>query len=422
MAILIRMNIVTYSFMEFDVAENANASYSQDINMSSAYSGESLYVSSSTLEKLNIVIRTIVIPIISLFGIIGNIMSLVVLRSGRMRKNASNSCLIALSISDLLFLLHSMVFASIEILTVFDKPKGAYIRAIIFPYLGAYGSIVTARITSWITLLLGVERFIAVRFPIKSRVICNKVSSVTTIIMIYVTTSLLFLPYPLKYTMIYGSSNISGIIKPTARLGLTDLGHNKRFFEVYGTILNILFRFLPVITLLILNIIIIRVSRKTWSMRREMNSYVTKGASMSGDQIHFTVMLVTVCFVFLVCIVPGAIHSLISHTWKDYNPWGKAKNLFMLVFLVTYLLEIINSSVNFVIYMVMSKKFNKTFRTMVSCTKQTLIYGSSMNSQSRDISPLVESKRYGRNYSSHETRIYSPDRKFSPKGSLRNTV
>ena len=287
----IEVNKETYPFLDLLIEEESiiNITQTEDTNISSSYDAEGLYVSTSTLETLNIAIKAIAIPLISLFGIVGNILCLIVMSNVRMKKNGPNACLVALSFSDLLFLLHTFIFAGIEILTFIDKDEGIYIRNIIFPYLAAYGGIVTARITSLITLLLGVERFIAVCFPIRCHRLCNKLRSVTTIVIIYILTFVLFIPYPLKYYIAYGSTNASGIAKSKAWLLLTDLGQNKSFFDVYGTILNISFRFLPVIILIVLNTIIIRVSRKTWRLRRRRNN-ITKKSSMSGNN-NFLVSL-----------------------------------------------------------------------------------------------------------------------------------
>ena len=132
--------------------------------------------------------------------------------------------------------------------------------------------------------------------------------------------------------------------------------------------------------------------------------------------MHFTVMLITVCTVFLVCIIPGAVHSIISHTWTEYSRRGKTKNLFLSIHIVTYLLEIINSSVNFVIYMVMCSKFNRTVRAMVSCKNSAPTSDSSGNSQSKDASPLVGDDRIVRTFSNGSTKVSILERRRNKRG------
>jgi hypothetical protein len=65
--------------------------------------------------------------------------------------------------------------------------------------LGAYLSIVFARITTLITTMLGVERCIAVYFPIRAKDYNSRRSTLIAIAVIYIVTFLMFLPVSLQY-------------------------------------------------------------------------------------------------------------------------------------------------------------------------------------------------------------------------------
>ena len=112
----------------------------------------------------------VLIPAFAIFGVVGNVLSLVVLVQHRMR-STTNVSLAALAVSDLLLLLHSLTYSALRLYGLHD-PLGA-LRASrhSYPVLGAYSSIVCARITTWLTTMLGVERCIAVYFPIKAKAI-----------------------------------------------------------------------------------------------------------------------------------------------------------------------------------------------------------------------------------------------------------
>ncbi|XP_069132406.1 probable G-protein coupled receptor B0563.6 [Argopecten irradians] len=324
------------------------------------------FISQESLRAIKFAFGMIIIPTLSLFGAIGNIISLVVLFQQRMR-SATNFVLAALSLSDFLFLMHSLLFSGINIQIYFDPFHGKNVRNNMYPVFGAYGSLVTARITSWLTALLSVERFIAVHFPMKARRFCSKKHTLIAIFLIYIFTIIMFLPYALKYK----------VIKRTKRnmtysiLLKSDIGANVDFYEIYGIIMNILFRFLPIIVLFILNPLIIYVVRKTWTRRQSMssNSQHTQYKHASGEQSHITVMLMIVTFLFAICILPGAINSTASHIWTEYSKFGKARNLKECISYITYFLETLNSSVNFLIYMALSKKFCVTYKETFCCQK-----------------------------------------------------
>lgn len=323
------------------------------------------YVSPFFLSKIKFVFGVILVALFSIFGSIGNIISLVVLFQQEMR-NSTNFCLAALAISDTILLLHSLLLAAINLYIYVDEREGKYIQRIFYPALGAYGSVVSARITSWLTTMLSVERFIAVYRPIKVKNICSKRFTCFGILIIYVLTIILFLPLALKYKTKYfqvGNQTMNKIVK-------TAFGKRDNFFYVYGTILNVLFRFLPILVLVILNILIIHAIKRTWTIRRILSK--NGRHSSQNEQNKITVMLLTVSFVFLICTLPGAISSIVSHIWPDYSRTGdprKGKTLYLCVSYITFFLETVNSSVNFLIYTALSHQFCLTYKQVFCCKK-----------------------------------------------------
>lgn len=230
-----------------------------------------------------------------------------------------------------------------------------------FPVLGPYGSVITARITTGLTTMLSLERLIAVYFPIKAKVMCSKAMSMTCIAAIYLVTAVAFIPNALKYHSYYVT--INNVTSYT--MGLTALGKNDFFYSIYGNILNILFRLIPILIIIFVNIFIALAIRKTWSFRRAMSS----GGHTSYEQNRITLMLLMVSLVFIVCILPGAVHSIIDQIYKQYSRFGQQSNMYDVVRNVTYFLETVNSSVNFVIYMAFSTKFCRTYKQIFCCVE-----------------------------------------------------
>lgn len=331
-----------------------------------------------TDEELNVVWRIFVfglIPLFSVFGVIGNILSLAVLYHQRMR-NPTNSCLAALALSDLGFLVQSLLFVGTNIQSVYDPVLGEERSQILYPWFGAYASLVASRISSSLILLLTIERFIAVCFPIRAKLICNRRCTMACLISICLVTTLLFVPYALKYEIVYLQGNIT---HTPMRLMSSKLGENKEFFEIYGVTLNIVYRFIPITLVLILNTRIILITRKTCSSRKLMGTLDAK--VYSNEQTRITFMLVTVSLLFVLCTLPGAIQSILSHYLEGYTMTGQHQYVFRCLSYVIYSFETFNSSVNFFIYMVMSKTFSKTYKEMFCCMKSQTHYRVPCNSK-----------------------------------------
>ncbi|CAG5127590.1 unnamed protein product [Candidula unifasciata] len=317
-------------------------------------------VSKQVKDKVCFVFIMVLIPCFCLFGSVGNVLSLRVLVHHRMR-NSTNMVLASLAVSDLLFLLHALYFSILRLYALRNPVPGEAFRSMTFPVLGPYGSVITARITTGLTTMLSLERLIAVYFPIKAKVMCSKLMTITCITMIYLVTAVVFIPNALKYHSYYLTINNT----TSYTMGLTSLGKNEFFFSIYGNILNILFRLIPILIIIFVNIFIALAIRRTWSFRRSMSS----GGSTSYEQNRITLMLLMVSLVFIVCILPGAVHSIIDQIYKQYSRFGQQSNLYDVVRNVTYFLETVNSSVNFVIYMAFSTKFCRTYKQIFCCVE-----------------------------------------------------
>lgn len=320
-------------------------------------------ITDDNLDTMKTVFGVVLLLPVCILGIVGNALCLVVL-CHQSSKTATIYCLIGLAISDLMLLFNGFLFSIIVIYVNTNPIEGNNFRSILFPYFGMYTSIVSGRITSMLTMLISMERFVAVHFPMKAKTICSKKTTLIAIIVIYIVTIILFLPYPFKYQVVHTvKNNISyAIVARSENL-------SERFCKCYGIALNALFRFLPVSLVVILNISIMCAIKTTSKKRRSLRSQ-RKSHVHDAEQRKVTIMLLVVSLTFLICILPGAINSLLQTIWKEYSRFGRSKNLQQCFSYVTFFLEVLNSSVNFIIYMALSSRFYIIFKKMFDPIKK----------------------------------------------------
>ena len=331
-------------------------------------------ISDSEREIIQLVFGIVLLTPVSVLGITGNISSFIVLRSQK-NKTATNYCLIALAVSDILLLVNALLFALINIY-VYDSPReGTNFRLRLFPVFGLYTSLVTARVTSLLTTLLSIERFVAVNFPMKAKLICNKTITLFSIIFIYGITIVLFLPFPFKYNVVYKVRNNETFVGLQRNPNLSD-----SFCNAYGLAMNILFRFSPIIIILVFNIKIMTAIKKTHKSRESIRS---RNDGQSKEQGRITIMLLVVSFTFVLGILPGAVNSLLQMAWPGYSRVGKSRNFQQSFSYITFLLEAINSALNFLIYMALSARFRAKYKEIFYSTKN-FIRQVSLNSFHRD--------------------------------------
>uniref|UniRef100_A0A2C9LE19 G-protein coupled receptors family 1 profile domain-containing protein n=1 Tax=Biomphalaria glabrata TaxID=6526 RepID=A0A2C9LE19_BIOGL len=311
---------------------------------------DSQLVSKHVMDKTTIIFVMILIPSFSVFGSVGNILSLRVLVHHRMR-NATNMVLAALAVSDLLFLFHAFYFSFLKFLLQRNPPAGEYLSRDQVDQDDAGGGHDPPAHD------LGLHGEVDGHQPLGAQHGCQAV---------------VFIPMALKYYGFCKTINNQTIYG----MGLTELGHNTVFYLVYGNVLNVLFRLIPILVLILVNILIACAIHKTWSIRRSMSN----GSSATYEQNRITLMLLMVSLVFLVCILPGAIHSIVNQMYKQYSRQGSQSNIYDVMGSVTYFLETVNSSVNFVIYMAFSTKFCRTYKQIFCCSGRRSINRNSARS------------------------------------------
>jgi len=117
------------------------------------------------------VVDVYVVSALCVAGVIGNLLSMIVLRRDRDRPNATNWLLQALAVVDTVYLLASVLIQPLKTINdvgELDGPRAALRR--VFPYVEphAWALASTAQTaTVWLVLLVTVDRYVAVCRPLK---------------------------------------------------------------------------------------------------------------------------------------------------------------------------------------------------------------------------------------------------------------
>jgi len=128
-------------------------------------------VGSLTYIFYRTVLDVYVVSALCVAGVVGNLLSMVVLRRDRDRPNATNWLLQALAVVDTVYLLASVLIQPVKTVNDVGDPEGA--RAVlrqVFPYVEphAWALASTAQTaTVWLVLLVTVDRYVAVCQPLK---------------------------------------------------------------------------------------------------------------------------------------------------------------------------------------------------------------------------------------------------------------
>ena len=213
----------------------------------------------SGLDTASTVVYRIVLPVICTFGVAGILLTLIVLSRKSMR-TSTNCYLMALSVADLAFLL---LLASLFV-------HGAAQDSSAFHIYAVYAAIMTnvALMASiWLTVLLAVERYVAICRPFLTSRLCTIEVAVTAIVAVFI----LALASRMSN---FWEHRISWYRDPAANrrvayVEATELSFDHVYVRVYSWLIDgALASFVPFLALLVLNF-----SGKLCAINNKNNNY-----------------------------------------------------------------------------------------------------------------------------------------------------
>jgi len=285
--------------------------------------------------------------VLSLFGIVGNIITILVLISPSMRTTSTNIYLTALSCSNILFLLIFIPSYSIRYLLGYkvymaNQPPFAFeILLIRLPTTPVYNTILLSII--YLTIAVSMDRLILIKFPLKAKQILTKRTTLITILFIYLFSIIYCIPYWLEQRY----------IPEIKECRLTKIGHKiHKYTRIYIYIPVVYL--IPFVTLTFINITIIQYLIVKKRRRQSIGAQITKRKT---TDYYITLMLVTIIIVFVLSQLP----LLILNAWYAIDRHGSYDSLrFHTLNSIGVLLIVLNTSTNFLLYCFFGQKFRQT--------------------------------------------------------------
>ncbi|XP_077516849.1 FMRFamide receptor-like [Amblyomma americanum] len=304
------------------------------------------------LESSRFWIQRVLVPIITIIGVIGNSVTIVIMTRRRMR-SSTNNYLAALAIVDMLYLLGGFALSLKHYEFIQEKGLAVYFRC--FPFLILLTD--TCSNTSvWLTATFTVERYIAVCHPIKGKVLCTESRARKAVIGVVVFCFALTLPTPFEYAVIEESD--PGTNATRVSLSYSEFGRNELYKKIYYWLTVVLFTLVPFCLLAIFNAFLVR----SVHVSRRQRSKMTQRTDSSRDnqENKITVMLIAVVILFFLCQLPTAMTLLYTSIRSPEEGSEQEKLVFILGNIFNFLMSL-NAAGNFVLYCLLSQKYRRTF-------------------------------------------------------------
>ncbi|KAL3851816.1 hypothetical protein ACJMK2_015521 [Sinanodonta woodiana] len=302
------------------------------------------------------------LPIICVTSIIGIIITIIVLS----RKNmctSTNSYLISLAVADLIFLL---IFSN-RFLETRLSIEQEYLYYTIMTYANIFLDILLLA-SVWLTVMLALERYIAICHPMRAMAICTVKRARIIIICIFIGAFIIRCPKFFQHKTFMTEDPC--LDKEVIDTKPSEFGTNIMYMTIYGWIVDCTFgAILPFGALLFLNGCLIReIHRSTKYLRYHLPVDSNIQTIISFEEMKITMMLVSIVVVFFTCQAPYVVLSCI----KSVNSYGNAvlqTDIYYILTNITLLLLALRTSFNFILFCWFSEKFWNTFKR-VFCIKK----------------------------------------------------
>nr|XP_033335191.1 pyrokinin-1 receptor-like isoform X1 [Megalopta genalis]XP_033335192.1 pyrokinin-1 receptor-like isoform X1 [Megalopta genalis]XP_033335193.1 pyrokinin-1 receptor-like isoform X1 [Megalopta genalis]XP_033335195.1 pyrokinin-1 receptor-like isoform X1 [Megalopta genalis]XP_033335196.1 pyrokinin-1 receptor-like isoform X1 [Megalopta genalis] len=344
--------------------------------------------SSTRRDPLYIVLPiTVIYAVIFFTGLIGNVSTCVVIARNKSMHTATNYYLFSLAVSDLLLLLSGLPQEMYYIWSRFP-----YVFGEAFCIIQGFAAETSANATVLTITAFTVERYVAICHPIISHTMSKLSRAIKFVIVIWVLALCLAVPQAIQFGIVYEHMNGS-VILDSARCSVKWV-----LIEHAFQISTMLFFVVPMTMITILYILIgiqLRRSRllTTGPVKKTSHpstglTHCDSGRGKSAAQRNVIHMLVAVVVAFFICWAPFHAQRLLAVYGSQINKEEPEDALVIVYSILTYVSGIfyyLSTTVNPVLYNIMSKKFREAFKSMLSnhCGRKSVPTQTTYSSLSR---------------------------------------
>lgn len=302
------------------------------------------------------IIRNICIPTIVFIGVFGNFVSMLVFASNYLRSSSSSTFLVALAFVDNVFLVClflSWLDGSVEnILTSLPVCR-----------IIAYSTYMSSFLSVWFVVGFTVERHIAICHPLHAKLFCTKVRERITVILLLIISVFL-------YHFSFWTTDVA--IYPVERIVRCSIDKSFiHFLNIVTWVDTVLTMLIPFVLICYMNIRVAFTAAKFQEKRKACLSLrdaksAKLGTFRSKQQMRVTRTLLLVSTTFLVLNLPSHVSKLsrlISVSTLSINMTQ------YLIQEISQMLYYFSFSMNFFLYALYGKHFQKSLRFMYESLK-----------------------------------------------------
>ncbi|XP_064639512.1 CX3C chemokine receptor 1-like [Lineus longissimus] len=286
-------------------------------------------------------------PVLIVSGTILNAITITVLLSRKFGKASTRILLIGLALTDTAVLWTGLL--RIWLVDYFDVDVRllSYISCPLHTFLTYF----LIDMASWLVMLLTVERWISVAFPLKARFICRKKWTFATLFCAFACLFMLN-----SHMLFLFRLNAEG-----DECGETTTAYLDFCSDVFPWIDLITYSGIPLLVITVCNCSILYKLIQCQNKRKTLQN---PGKNPDGWTAHaqmtsMTYMLTAVSVTFLLLTLPAAIYFIVNSSMPDEDIPVNVNEDLDVAFAVTYLSSYVNNTINFLLYCLSGTQFRR---------------------------------------------------------------
>lgn len=328
-------------------------------------------------DRMEAAINGVFVPVVSAFGIVGNLLNLIVLTRKRLSRSmdhmekSAQMGLVALALSDTIICalyLFASVVPSRVVYTPYDRLFALYFST----YQEALMNIFLLSGT-WLTVTMAISRYLVVCRPMHARVFIGLRGTRAVLIGDFVGSLILNLPRFWHYVPVQHPCSESGIttvspLRCPCHYHVKQIGalyNDKVFVFTYSIVTSIVGIFGPLLILTGCNVCLVWALRRSQQLQKRSMASPQALQTRAESRHRITPTLIALIVLFIVLVTPSEVVNF----FREHIDSTSGFLIFKTSTKIFNFLPLINFAVNFVLYCILNVHFRETFRDVVLCRR-----------------------------------------------------
>lgn len=321
---------------------------------------------SATYVNFRIALDVYILVFLCIFGISGNIVSILVLGKDNVVRRTTGFLLQVLAFTDIVYLVLCIFIQTLKTIEKFTDwiPSLKCYFPYIDPFIWPMASIAQT-CTVWLVVVVTADRYVAICRPLHAPQYSTMSRMRKAVVLVFVLSVLYNLPRFWERTVDYQLNANNNTVAYSVK---TELRNNRIYVVAYKTLCYFFVRFfVPLTSLAFFNAQLIKAIKKSYKQRQEMPCAADlRNHHRNREVTRYSLTLVVVVVVFILCATPDyflRIWQGIHTIWPDYTHFPRKQLLY--VNGISNLFLAINSCTNFVIYCFLGTRFRRILLEMI---------------------------------------------------------